>query len=158
MRKCSESRAQLYLPGGQVARETCLPRTRTHLPRASGQGFCRALLTNITNSQSLKQNTRRLLPSSLEQRPLASQPALRRSWSVCGNPPETTKKQRITQGRETWCNTARSLSVIVWADVTTPVILFRHESGKSVVRDLRQQTTDNSGSGNTVQHCTQLIF
>ena len=28
---------------GNVARETCLPRTRTHLPRASGQGFCRAL-------------------------------------------------------------------------------------------------------------------
>ena len=38
-----ESRVQRYLPGGQVVRETCLPRTRTHLPRASGQGFCRAL-------------------------------------------------------------------------------------------------------------------
>ena len=38
-----KSRAHLYLPGGQVARKTCLPRTRTHLPWASGQGFCRAL-------------------------------------------------------------------------------------------------------------------
>ena len=38
-----ESRAQLYMLGGQVARETCLPRTRTLLSWASGQGFCRAL-------------------------------------------------------------------------------------------------------------------
>ena len=38
-----ESPAQLYLPGRQVVRETCLPHTRTHLLRASGQGFCGTL-------------------------------------------------------------------------------------------------------------------
>ena len=36
-----ESRAQLLLPCGQVARKTCLPHTRTHLPWASGQVFSR---------------------------------------------------------------------------------------------------------------------
>ena len=42
-----ESSAQVYLPTRQVARETCLPRTRTHLPQASGQGLCHALYVTL---------------------------------------------------------------------------------------------------------------
>ena len=51
---------QLYLPGGQVARETCLPCTRTHLHQANGQGFCHtlyvgryALLTEVISREVL---------------------------------------------------------------------------------------------------------
>ena len=44
-----ESLAQLYLPGGQVGSETWLPRTRTHLPRASGQELCRAPSHSVAN-------------------------------------------------------------------------------------------------------------
>ena len=51
-----ESRAQLYLPDRQVARETCLPCTRTHLPRASRQGFCHALGVPSAGS-AFSQNT-----------------------------------------------------------------------------------------------------